>query len=367
MPTKMRLKQNNCLVDVYSIGSDLRAVYWDANKYYTGGNGWVNTKLINLIPENEMSYKQPEAIMIDGYKKEEVPTFTMLIGIPGSGKSTLANSLEGDHEAFIISSDEIRIQMYGIENLNKLHNSTNTKVFSVMEKQAKKCLNDGVSVIYDATNIVRSNRMNMIKALSGIQCKKRCIIVATPYSECLKRNMLRDKVVPESVIKNMYRSFSTPAYFEGFDLIDVYFGDDDEFRGINGNADSWINDYRNYEQGNPHHSLTLGEHVRLASKIYPSLATKLHDIGKPFCRGDRDGGGYNYHGHQCVGAYDTLFFDYPVGELLEASILVNLHMVPHQWDNGEISEKKILEQKTLYGYKLTEQLIRLHEADVAAH
>ncbi|MFN8967275.1 MAG: AAA family ATPase, partial [Pseudanabaena sp.] len=78
------------------------------------------------------------------------------------------------------------------------------------------------SVIYDATNYKHEYRKNIIdlakehgfKPITGIW-------LDVPLWICLSRNDLRDRVVPEDVVIEMYRtlSYNPPTLSEGFDRI----------------------------------------------------------------------------------------------------------------------------------------------------
>ena len=66
-----------------------------------------------------------------------------------------------------------------------------------------------------------------------------------------------------------------------------------------------------------------------------ALAALLHDCGKPFpkeVRKTADGMEVaHYYQHNCIGAYDVLFFNYDgktVKDILEISLMINLHMAP---------------------------------------
>lgn len=74
-----------------------------------------------------------------------------------------------------------------------------------------------------------------------------------------------------------------------------------------------------------------------------------------------------YYSHEHVGAYDSLFFDYPVGiNALTVSALISNHMKPYVWerDNNEKMYNKYLK---LWGDYFMQCVMILHEADKAAH
>jgi hypothetical protein len=77
----------------------------------------------------------------------------------------------------------------------------------------------------------------------------------------------------------------------------------------------------------------------------------------------------HYYGHECVGAYDSLFFEYIDGtDELDVSILVNLHMRPYSWEKDkEHGEKTREKYRKLWGEELYQNVMQLHEADKNAH
>ena len=183
----------------------------------------------------------------------EKPKFIMMCGLPASGKSTYAKELALKYNAVILSSDKLRIEMYDDVN-DQQHNE---EIFKELHKRIKENLISGKNVIMDSTNINSKRRRAFLSELKNIPCVKECYIIATPYEECLKRNKERDRVVPEEVIKKMYLNWNTPYWFEGWDNIVVCLSTEPTIT-----VDDWICQHDDYNQDNPHHTMTLGEHCR---------------------------------------------------------------------------------------------------------
>lgn len=298
------------------------------------------------------------------------PVFTMMSGLPGSGKSTYAERLSRENNATICSSDKIREELCGDENAQ----SNNDEVFRLLHRRIKDLLKDGTSVIYDATNINSRRRKAFLSELRNIPCKKVCVIMATPFEKCCKLSNKRNRVVPYEVIERMYKNWNTPYWFEGWDEIKVVL----EYKLPN-LIFVWLTDYMDFKQQNPHHIMSLGKHCLKVGDCFPedSLlrnAGYLHDCGKPFTKSFVDSKGEktdvaHYYQHHCVGAYDSLFYDYPEGfDKLDVSILINLHMQPYFWEKDkEYGEKTKQKYKKLWGEELYNNVMALHEADVRAH
>ena len=72
----------------------------------------------------------------------------ILIGLPCSGKDFLAEKIKEECGCEILSSDKIRVELFGYEDQSQNH-----KVFEEMNKRCKIFLQQGKSVIYNATNL----------------------------------------------------------------------------------------------------------------------------------------------------------------------------------------------------------------------
>ena len=313
----------------------------------------------------------------------ELPRIIVLVGLPGSGKSTIAEKLKSKNMV-IHSSDVLRQELYG----DAKHQEHNTELFVELHRRIKRDLECGKNVIYDATNISKKRRISFLQGLSNIPCKKICLCVMTPYELCLERNRFRERRVPELVIKKMYMSWCPPAIQEGFDDIHYIYNYGDNSEAIKHRykfttlfqGDCGID---NFEQENSHHRLTLGKHCREAYKYTTEhfsansllhVAALLHDIGKVFtktklnAKGDEDGE-CHYYQHQCVGAYESLFYTNELGlnksEKTYIANLIYFHMHPYRaWKQ---SKNAMMRHKKQMGEEMFEDVIRLHEADRAAH
>lgn len=304
-------------------------------------------------------------------QSQPMPQLTMLVGFPGSGKSTVAQGMvEESPGTIIVSSDAMRKELFGDENCQN-HNDL---LFKQLHKRIRDHLQDGNDVIYDACNINYKQRMEFLKSLNSIPCWKRVLVVATPVSECLRRNANRERVVPEKAIFKMYRNFWMPASYEGFNSVTVY-------RPIlkkQKTADEFVKMVFAWDQMNSHHSRTLGEHMALARdailKEDPfnsilAYAAYIHDCGKPFCATRKNAkdvldGEMHYYGHEHAGAYSSMFFvDNP--DPVRVAQLIQWHMRPYTaWEQSEKAREKDLR---LLGETLYREILALHKADLFAH
>ena len=326
----------------------------------------------------------------------EKPVMFMMVGIPASGKTLIAHNYifvdDGEEtiKPVVISSDDLRKELFGDENVQ----NKNDELFNELHKRIKNYLNNGVSVIYDATNINKKKRIAFLKELKNIDCYKVCICVMTPYDLCLKNNKERERSIPEEVIKRMYLNWCPPIVSEGFDytvtIINEGLGDDIKYiekytlnNFFNGEIGA-----NNIDQENSHHNYTIGTHcIKTYENIlnnYPEYvqdtvlmaAALLHDCGKPFTKTHINSKGEyteeaHYYGHHHCGAYDSIFYlndfepvVFSATEELEVANLIYYHMHPfREWKQNEKIEER---DRKILGEDMYNKIIALHEADIKA-
>lgn len=297
--------------------------------------------------------------------------FIMLVGLPSSGKSAYATKMYYEKGYTIVSSDSIREELYGDENIQ----GDSTLVFNEIKNRIKKLLyQDSKNVILDATNISYKRRIQFLKdiKIKRQSIHKECHIVVTPYEECIFRNSKRNRIVPESVIDRMYKQFNVPQYYEGWDNIKIIRNFNDK---IEYSIDELFKNLVKIPQDNPYHNLTIGKHCTEAFKNIRSLTfdsdlylpTLLHDIGKQHCKTFKDSKGNidshaHFYGHEFVSAYMSLIYCSYLDDdnLLKVSNYIQWHMRPFHIN----TDKAKLKFMNLVGEKIYNDLLLIHRADV---
>lgn len=287
------------------------------------------------------------------------PRIIVLCGLPGSGKTHKAKELSMRNGRTVhISSDAIRGRLYGNESCQQDH----AKVFAIMHEETINALNNGFNVIYDATNITRKNRKEILDKLPCFVSKE-CIICWAPIEVCIERDRLRERTVGEAVIDKMLRRFEAPFYDEGFNNITV------SIDGLYYNRRQYYIDLLsaiNIPHDNPHHSADILEHCRLCGVGLigeaPDIVVNagfIHDIGKAYTKSFKTRKGEDcdtahYYDHQAVGAWLSYGIE---GHNPTLAWLVSTHMAPF------INQKYYNSLPACY----KKWIDKLHAADRAAH
>jgi hypothetical protein len=256
-------------------------------------------------------------------------------------------------------------------------------VFDFLHQRVTKALSEGFDVVYDATNLNCKRRTNFLKSIAHIDCRKICVVVVTTPEDIEERMKLRDRKVPKEVVHKQMCQFQCPNYYEGWDSIWIEYNSKPEDCHV-----SYTKLWRECDipHDNPHHSLSVMEHMNQAADIDEDFAWKdnelslvherwvarIHDIGKARTKSfiDRDGNPSkvaHYVGHQNYGAYYSLIFDnsdfdISLKDSLDNACLIQWHMEHYLRDPYSLSKFY-----KMIGPKLLKRLTVLEKADKAAH
>lgn len=141
-----------------------------------------------------------------------MPCVYVVVGIPASGKSTAAAMIASKTHAYLIESDKIRFSNFSEPQYSA---SENFQVFSIAFDEIHRAVKYDRNVVFDATNIRRSQREKIISEFP-VHYEKRCLFMNTGIVTCLLRNESRERRVPDSVIERMYDALEPPTEQEGF-------------------------------------------------------------------------------------------------------------------------------------------------------
>lgn len=304
----------------------------------------------------------------------------ILIGLPASGKSTYAEKHQ-DENTEVFSSDKYRESHPGI---------THPEVFNYLHKNIKQALQNGHDCIFDATNLSRKHRIELITSVRKYADAIVAHLFLVPMHVCIERNEHREnkhEVTPD-VIHRMISSFQPPWYSEGFDEIIIHMDTNIDTNDVLGYTTEDLNDF---DQKNHHHKFTVGVHEQNAEKYilehymftehlpFLQLAARHHDDGKLFTqtfinmKGEQTEEAH-YYGHECVSAYlfllrayycaDTLGYPLTDWGKLYVSNLIAYHMRPIVWQQSSKAKKR---DTDVLGNEMIHDIMCINKADFLSH
>lgn len=333
--------------------------------------------------------------------------FAMMVGLPGSGKDTFIKEDNYFNDFVVVSSDQVRKD-------NGYDQGAKQGTFDICRKQITMALGKGRDVIFNATNLQRKHRFNLLNYLHQKfnDVEYFCYVLTTPVKVCKEWNSKREGFdrVPDEVIDHMIRSFQIPMKGEGFDHVLFcqnnwhYFCDKKgmiKYKYLSADFDKIYD----FDQDNPFHTLSLGDHMDKTydyvinniekyfnerytgqAKYTPILEAALwHDIGKMITKDYHNAKGEpsdtaHYYGHENAGAYlmlsefpyiwlynsdDEIFDGYDT--FVKIAIYINFHMrvsfIWRNYPNGKCAKR----EKVLFNDFDLKCLELLGEADRQAH
>jgi predicted kinase len=141
-------------------------------------------------------------------------TVVLAIGLPGSGKSSWFKR----HNIRPLSSDLLRELLFDDAQEQRFQDL----VFSNLRSMLKARLVARRPVNYvDATNLTPHDRHSWIKLAQDYGYDVQGLYFDVPVEVCLERNLRRERVVDEDIMRKMAAKLKAPAFEEGFSKITV--------------------------------------------------------------------------------------------------------------------------------------------------
>jgi predicted kinase len=131
---------------------------------------------------------------------------TLLSGLPGSGKDTWLAANAGDRP--VISLDDLR------QELDVAPADAQGPVIAAAREQARIHLRARQPFIWNATNISRQLRSQLIGLFADYKAKVRIVYLEAPEAEAARRNRSRTNPVPEAAIARMLDRWEPPDLTE---------------------------------------------------------------------------------------------------------------------------------------------------------
>ena len=128
----------------------------------------------------------------------------VMVGAPGSGKSTFASSLAKTENAFVISGDSIRAELYGDES--------NQGEWAEIQDRIEEMVSEAVGcpLVMDGTHYRRDYRRQALTLLRSYGYDEvEAVVVNPPLETCILQNATRHRHVPRYVIQRMHNALQS--------------------------------------------------------------------------------------------------------------------------------------------------------------
>ncbi|GGD83184.1 hypothetical protein GCM10011514_54030 [Emticicia aquatilis] len=155
--------------------------------------------------------KQPNYQPFDDYKSEVI----LLSGLPGVGKDTYIRKYLKDYK--IVSLDDIRREL----KISPTDSKGNGKVVQLAKEQAKKYLRNETPFVWNATNITRQMREQLIDMFTTYKARTTLIYLEVPFTVQNRQNQSRESIVPPMAVRKMISKLEIPQIWEANEVIYV--------------------------------------------------------------------------------------------------------------------------------------------------
>ncbi|MFC0513889.1 AAA family ATPase [Mucilaginibacter angelicae] len=164
--------------------------------------------------EAKMYYTQHEGAYPD-YVPFEQPIVEVILmsGLPGAGKNTYIQKYYPDLP--VVSLDDIRVAR-GILPTDK---SGNGMVIQEAKEQARVFLRKQKSFIWNATDITRQMRLQLIELFTTYKAAVKIVYVEVPYAGLIKQNRSREAAIPDAVLERLIDKLEIPALWEAHEVV----------------------------------------------------------------------------------------------------------------------------------------------------
>jgi predicted kinase len=155
------------------------------------------------------SDKMPDYEPYEDFKTEVV----MLAGIPGVGKDTFLKKHYADYA--VVSLDDFRREL----KVSPTDARGNGKVIQLAKESAKAYLRNQVPFVWNATNISRELRGQLIDLFVTYRAKVKIVYLEVPYQIQQKQNLNRAHIVPQNIIERMISKLEIPQIWEAHEVV----------------------------------------------------------------------------------------------------------------------------------------------------
>ena len=147
-------------------------------------------------------HSDPEYLAYD----DTVCEVVVMSGVPGAGKDTwIARNLP---DWPVISLDAIRVD-FGVKPTDE-----QGRVIQEAKEQARALLRKRISFVWNATNVTRMMRRQLIDLFAAYQARIRIVYVEAPFAILLQRNEARSNGLPQNALERLVSKIEIPDQTE---------------------------------------------------------------------------------------------------------------------------------------------------------
>jgi len=160
-------------------------------------------------PQARMHYLHKSGTSPDYVPFEQRQTPVILMsGLPGAGKDTYVQQHYGDLP--VISLDDIRQEM----KIKPTDKSGNGTVIQAAKEQAREYLRNRQTFVWNATNITRQMREQLISLFTTYNAAVTIVYVEVPAAKLLQQNRQREAIVPLPAMERLIAKLEVPSVIE---------------------------------------------------------------------------------------------------------------------------------------------------------
>lgn len=173
---------------------------WGTTRSFTSGNALMHYIQKEDAHPEYIPFEQPETAVV------------LLSGLPGAGKDTFVRKYYKDWP--VISLDALR-EKRGADYRDKTGNG---QAIQEAKEQAKIYLRRRQPFVWNATNITRQLRSQLIELFLTYKASVKIVYLEVPYKKLIGQNKNREAVVPEAALERLIDKLEVPATWEAHEV-----------------------------------------------------------------------------------------------------------------------------------------------------
>ncbi|SHL20256.1 Predicted kinase [Chitinophaga jiangningensis] len=136
----------------------------------------------------------------------------LMSGLPGAGKDTYVQ--RNYKEWAMVSPDNLRRE----KKVDPTDKSANGTIIQEAKEQARAYLRAGKNFVWNATNITRQMRQQLVSLCMTYHAHVTIVYVEVPADKLLKQNAQRKYAIPEKALRQLMRKLEVPGQTEAHEV-----------------------------------------------------------------------------------------------------------------------------------------------------